>query len=78
MTILETQFMEAVKKIAREVEKPKRINWEQRRYEIAKEYFIREVRIQRGLLSAELIAEDAVAFADVLIAELMKPTDNKC
>lgn len=52
------------------------IDWEQRRYEIAKEIYghIYEIAFEANdyMLPRELIAEDAIKYADALINELKK------
>lgn len=72
MTQIELETMHAVKNAAREyVSRSNNIDWEQRRYEIARDYAI-------GLMLAQWFAgeEEAikcgVEFADKLIEELKK------
>lgn len=56
------------------------IDWEQRRYEIAKEIFgyIYEIAFEANdyIVPRESIAEDAIKYADELINELKKEQDN--
>lgn len=56
------------------------IDWEQRRYEIAKEIFgyIHEIAFEANgdIAPSELNAKDAVEYADALINELKKGQDN--
>lgn len=71
MTVLEQRFMEMAcsffkKKINKE------IDWEQRRYEIAKEIHAQYAQAQWYTGSKENSAKDAVRWADALIAELKK------
>lgn len=47
------------------------INWEQRRYEIAKDLYVRVVDYPR-IQSAELDAKTCIEYADILIEELRK------
>lgn len=54
----------------------KTINWEQRRYEIAKEILPMIYRIECGDLSIERMAVLAVIYADTLIKELQKKGTN--
>lgn len=86
MTKIEMQAMDAVIGIHREMKKANEINWEQRRYEIAKSIAsvmwlddgqAERAEANRGGIgfeykSDELIAKEAVTFADALIAELKK------
>jgi hypothetical protein len=54
------------------------VNWEQRRYEIAKEMLPIIYRIECGDFSIERMAVFAVMYADILIKELKKKeTDNE-
>lgn len=52
------------------------IDWEQRRYEIAKEILPYCVEKSHSIL-AKVCASSAVAFADALIEELKKPQTQK-
>lgn len=52
------------------------INWEQRRYEIAKEILPMIYRIECGDFSIERMAVFAVKYADTLIKELQKKGTN--
>lgn len=52
------------------------INWEQRRYEIAKEILPMIYRIECGDFSIEKMAVFAVKYADTLIKELQKKGTN--
>lgn len=86
MTIEERKTAEAIQNIAKELkeiryenEKPLIIDWEQRRYEIAKEIFTRCLSSSDGEMRAfcarhlEMHANDCVREADALIEELKKP-----
>lgn len=66
MTILEQETMNAVKNYCNS--KPN-IDWEQRRYEIAKEVFL---CFKNSLNPCKENAKRAVEIADLLIAELKK------
>lgn len=69
MTVIEKQYMDAVIAINRRM-RDKEIDWEQRRYEVAKDIF---VSIEHTFLSGtQKQAEYAVKAADTLIAELQK------
>lgn len=70
MTKIEMQAMDAVIGIHREMKKANETDWEKRRYEIAKEIFLRMVRT--SLNSVEDDAENAVKWADLFISKLKK------
>lgn len=70
MTKIETQAMDAVIGIHREMKKANEPDWEQRRYEIAKEIFLHKTRTSFN--SVEVDAKNAVEWADLLISELKK------
>lgn len=70
MTKIEMQAMDAVIGIHREMKKANEPDWEQRRYEIAKEVFLDFKGTT--LRSYEEDAKRAVELADLLIAELQK------
>lgn len=78
MTKIEMQAMDAVIGIHREMKKANEIDWEQRRYEIAKEMMpvaykeSRNILLRGGCVDNNDIAEAAVEFADMLIVELQK------
>lgn len=69
MTKIEMQAMDAVIGIHREMKKANEIDWEQRRYEIAKEVFL---NLKNSLNPYKEDAKNAVEIADMLIAELKK------
>lgn len=77
LTKIEMEAMEAVKGIRDELRKQREINWEQRRYEIAKDTL---QGILNGFTATKEDIEDnsepltkcAVYLADALIAELKK------
>lgn len=78
MTVLEKQYMEAMIAINRNMREPAKIDWEKRRFEIAKEC---QSAIIQGLYAnsnaikddwAELSAQRAVDCADALIKVLKK------
>lgn len=71
MTQIEMQAMEAIKGIHREMKKVNEINWEQRRYEIAKEIYPRVLDFTK-IDQMAAAAKTTVFLADVLIAELKK------
>lgn len=75
MTIEERNTARAIQDIAKELKKPPKIDWEQRRYEIAKEMLAAFLsnscnNVYGG--TPEHQAKDAVKYADALIAELKK------
>lgn len=79
MTNAELQAIESVKGIYREMKKANEINWEQRRYEIAKEVLAGIVGNSKvkGTVDESLIVKVAVVFADLLIEELRQKEDDK-
>lgn len=83
ITKIEMDAMNAVIGIHHEMRKANEVNWEQRRYEIAKEMMpaiyqeSRNVLLRGGNIEFNEIAEAAVEFADSLIAELKKGSDEK-
>ncbi len=77
LTKIELQAMDAVIGIRREMEKANEVNWEQRRYEIAKEVLPELVAISTERIAWGLdptgyseLAQQAVGLADALIEEL--------
>lgn len=70
MTVIEKQYMEAVINISRQM-KDKTPNWEQRRYEIAKD-ILATMFYNPGnhLISVEADVDFAVDVADILIEKL--------
>ena len=87
--MFELEFMEAVKSIAREMRKSsaervdKNPNWEQRRYEIAKELFPVLTQLKqtgtgiKSLSDVRALARAAVDGADVLVEELRAPYNKR-
>lgn len=74
MTQIEMQAMEAVKGIYREMKAANEVNWEQRRYEIAKDVLVGMLsnpNIVEGDVSTPIVGV-SVQIADLLIAELKK------
>lgn len=82
MTIEERDTARAIQTIARELKKPaqpKEIDWEQRRYEIAKEMLAAFLsnscqQVYEGSFAEQ--AKYAVRFADALINELKSQTNK--
>lgn len=70
MTKIEMQAMDAIIGIHREMRKANELNWEQRRYEIAKEIFFHKMKTSLNNIKND--AEGAVEWADLLISELKK------
>lgn len=71
MTKIEMQAMEAVIGIHRDMKKANEPDWEQRRYELAKEIFLRRI-VSFSSTTFEEDITGSVAWADRLIAELQK------
>lgn len=70
MTIIELDFFKAAISF---FTRKKEVDWEQRRYEIAKDYFVKYAHSPLYQYdSKEEIAEHAVKYADKLIVELKK------
>ena len=69
MTVIEKQYMDAVIAMNRRMQKNE-IDWEQRRYEIAKEIFFHKMKTSLNNIIDQ--AENAVELADLLISELKK------
>lgn len=74
LTNIEVQTLEAVKRAAltythQQEEDRKGIDWEQRRYEIAKEVLPQCMSVTR-INNPQRIAESAVVYADALIEKL--------
>lgn len=76
MTVIEKQYMDSVISINRMMRKAQDAepDWEQRRYEIAFAVYMERRRL---LTSREDDVKDAVAEADLLIAELKKTQEKK-
>lgn len=76
MTVIEKQYMDAVISINRMMRKAQDAepDWEQRRYEIAFAVYMERRKL---LTSREDDVKDAVAEADLLIAELKKTQEKK-
>lgn len=78
MAKIEMQAMDAVIGIHREMKKANKVDWEQRRYEIAKEMMpvayqeSRNILLRGGTVEIGDIVKASVEFADLLIAELKK------
>ena len=75
MTIEERNTARAIQDIAKEMKKTRSIDWEQRRYEIAKECIAAFMANSNTAVWQEHVdaqAKDAVTYADALIEELQK------
>lgn len=72
MTKIEMEAMEAVIGIRKEMAKANEIDWEQRRYEIAKDLYPIACHDMNPSESKEAPAKAAVELADILITELKK------
>ena len=64
MTQIEMQAMESVKGIYREVKKANEVDWEQRRYEIAKEIYPRVLDFTRAD-QMTAAAKTTVSYTDI-------------
>lgn len=71
LTKIEMEAMEAVKVIRDELRKQREINWEQRRYEIAKEVYPIVSHDMAPSADKKKPARVAVELADMLIDELV-------
>lgn len=69
MNVLEQRQAEAVVSIAKTLRSP---DWEQRRYEIAKDILPHTILLEYHVKGLERGVKDAVMIADALIAELKK------
>lgn len=82
MTVIEKQTMDAVIAINRKTKDANVIDWEQRRYEIAKEIFVRCLSHTDGEVRAfcarelDMTADDCVREANALIKALKKTKDE--
>lgn len=78
MTNAELQACESIKGIHREMKKANEPNWEQRRYEIAKDVLAGIVGNPnvRNPVDESLIVKCAVGFAELLINELKGGIDD--
>ncbi len=76
MTVIEKQYMDSVISINRMMRRAQDAepDWEQRRYEIAFAVYMERRKL---LTSREDDVKDAVAEADLLIAELKKTQEKK-
>ena len=84
MTIIEQRTMDAVQSMNRKMKDQNQVDWEQRRYEIAKEILPYCCQTSKEILNtggtlynegdtfAQKVANQAVTFADELIKELKK------
>lgn len=84
MTVIEKQYMESVININRMMRKAQEvgIDWEQRRYEIAKDVstYVFGLTLSQTIENRPTykeVAESSVKMADALIEELKKTTETK-
>nr|DAM28876.1 MAG TPA: hypothetical protein [Caudoviricetes sp.] len=76
MTVIEKQTMDAIIAINRKTKDATQIDWEQRRYEIAKDIFVRCLSSEDGDMRAfcarelDMTANDCVREANALIKAL--------
>lgn len=73
MTKIEMQYMDAVIQMNRR-QRDHEIDWEQRRYELAKSalFVAPMIKEDKGPIPAELIAKYAIEIADATVMELIK------
>ena len=74
MTRLEQEEMDEIIGKYREIKRPKEIDWEQRRYEVAKEIYPLVLNLTRAD-QMTAAAKTTVFLANVLISELKKNVD---
>lgn len=72
MTNMEILTHQAIQSIAEKMRDQKEINWEQRRYEIAKDLYLIAYNDMNPLEPKDAPAKIAVEFANLLIEELKK------
>lgn len=79
MTVIEQRTMDAIQSINRKMRDQHQPDWEQRRYEIAKDIYVHRLMLpqDRLALTEEADAETAVEMADVLIEALKKVQKNR-
>lgn len=73
VSVIEKRYMETIIRMGKRLQSGEP-DWEQRRYEIAFAVYMERRKL---LTSREDDVKDAVAEADLLIAELKKTQDNK-
>lgn len=73
MTKIEMQYMDAVIQMNRR-QRDHEIDWEQRRYELAKSalFVAPMIKEDKGPITVELIAKYAIEIADATVMELIK------
>lgn len=72
MTIIEQDTMHSIQGACRQIMSSGKIDWEQRRYEIAKDIFVGMIHGEFGYSFSTEYAKDAVKYANALIEELKK------
>lgn len=83
MTIEERDTARAIQTIARELKKPKEIDWEQRKWELAKEIFAGGFNSPdnetRHWVSGhtQMTAQESIHYAEVFIEEYKNSQTNK-
>ena len=81
MTVIEQQMMDAVISLNRKTKDANHIDWEQRRYEIAKDIYTRCLSHEDGDVRAfcnrelDMTASDCMREADALIKALQKKSE---
>ena len=81
MTVIEQQMMDAVISLNRKTKDANHIDWEQRRYKIAKDIYTRCLSHEDGDVRAfcnrelDMTASDCVREADALIKALQKKSE---
>ena len=83
MTIEERDTARAIQTIARELKKPIEIDWEQRKWELAKEIFAAGFNSPDGEVRhwvaghTQLTAQESIHYAEVFIEEYRNSQTNK-
>ncbi len=76
MTVIEQRTMDAIQSINRKMKDNAHVDWEQRRYEIAKEVlvgFVANPKSNEFGATMKTRIMEAVTYAEALISELRKP-----
>lgn len=78
MTVIEQRAYDAVIRLNEKIRDSHKVDWEQRRYEIAKDIFVQRLMLpqERLALTEQADAETAVEMADALIEALQRKTQK--
>lgn len=74
LTVMERDFYNDIRQIRKKMKDCSQIDWEQRRYEIAKKLYPSSIEGLRGNVIAA--AKEAVGLADALIEELKRTSHD--